>query len=186
MRKKFNPEKMNKIVARLYQIAIVKNVSPRKLASFLRVSHMQIYRWFAGDKPKPGSEQLILLGIEKINKAIPTLNRGGGRVCEAGDILQDHWARLGKTEPDDKSAKKIDKKLDLLFRKIWDKADSTEREFLLTDENINGFREIIFLIKKYGIKFHKWIFSKPEPSRSGHHLAKKGRFSDRSRHGNHS
>ena len=153
MRKKVDPEKMAKTVKLLYQICILKNLSPRKLAPFLNVSYLQIYRWFSGQKPKPGSEQLILLGIEKINKAIPTLNRGGGRVSEASDLLKEHWARLGKPQTDNKSAKKIDKKLDFLFKKIWEKASSTEREFLLTDENINGFREVIFLIFKYGIKF---------------------------------
>jgi hypothetical protein len=139
--KKINPEKMQKVVRLLYEISILKNLSPEKLAPFLNVSHMQIYRWFAGQKPKPGSEQLILLGIEKINQAIPGDKNG----------LVAWGRRWNKESP--KKDEKYYAEVDRFFKELESCVPKKQLDFLKIDDDAYLiFQNIIALAKDYKIR----------------------------------
>ena len=73
---KIDPDKMTKTVRHLYELSLVKNLSPERLEPLVGISHMTIYRWYRGAGPSGRMEEKILAGIERIKVEVPDSNWG--------------------------------------------------------------------------------------------------------------
>ncbi len=149
---KVDSQKMTHQVRYLYELSLVKNLSPTKLAPILLVSAMQIYRWYAGNVPKRGTEQLIKIGCEKIEREFPDF-------LEEGKAT---WGRLwiDDEDPAEKKREAAEKKFNAQMRRLFDqiqrKATPSEIELLAQELPAwTGLEEMLFLLKKHGIKLPK-------------------------------
>ena len=145
---KFDPSKLTGVVRLLYEISIIKNLSPQKLAPYLGFSHVQIWRWFQGAEPKKDSERLILEGIEKIKQVIPGDPKQDGLV--PWDL---RWTEEEARAEEEKKNKPIHDKIDRFFRELSKKVSETEAAIYLTPEAVEDFQNLVFLAEKYGIEF---------------------------------
>lgn len=141
--KMIDPTKMTRTVRQLYELSLVKNLGPRKLALFVEASHMQIYTWFNGGVPTLNSEQVILAGIERIKKEVP--DSGWGR----------RWNADPGTKRDKRDAERFLVAMDEFFRELEEKASEDEKTKYLTDEVLLDFQNIMNLTGKYKIKVPK-------------------------------
>lgn len=148
---KIDPAKMTHEVRELYELALIKNLSPLKLAPILNVSGQQIYRWYAGDVPKRGSEQLIQLGLAKVREFPDHLIPGKAS-----------WGRLWIRDEDpevkkrEAAEKKFQTQMDRLFLQLKSKATTEELAILFPNEDVwLSFEEVMIALKKHGIKLPK-------------------------------
>jgi hypothetical protein len=149
---KADPEKMTHQIRLLYELALVKNLSPVKLSPILGFSIMQIYRWLNGDVPKAGSQQLIELGIAKIRELPDHLTAGKaswGRLW-----IRDEDPEAKKREADEK---KFQAQMDRLFAQLRLKATAEELASLFPNEDVwLNFEEVMSALKRHGIKIAKF------------------------------
>jgi len=150
-RVKIDPEKLTHQVREIYELSLLKNLSPLKLAPILNVSAMQLYRWYRGDAPKPGSERLIELGLMKIRELPDFLAEGKAS-----------WGRLWIVDAERKRQEADEKRFDVQMTRLRDqltrKAPIEELQRL--DKNAEGdawsvFEDVMFTLKKHGIKLPK-------------------------------
>jgi len=148
---KIDPEKLTHVVRELYELSLVKNLSPLKLGPILGVSVQQIYRWYAGAAPKLGSEQQIKTACDKI-RALPD------------HLIADKatWGRLWTraeslaVKKREAAEKKFQAQMDRLFDHLKRKATAAEMATLLPDEDAwLSFEEIMSALKRHGIKLEK-------------------------------
>jgi len=139
---KIDPEKMTPQVRILFQLSILKDLSPYKLARIIPASPQQIYRWFSGDVPKPGSAALIEAALEKMGE-YPT-QTGWGK----------NW--VDETPEAKRQARKEEKfhaDMKRVFAELEPKLTPAEKELLVQEEPAwSGFAEILALCRKYRVR----------------------------------
>jgi hypothetical protein len=159
--RKIEPEKMTRTVRFLYEFSVIKNLSPEKLAPFLGVSKIQIYRWYYGAEPKRIMERKILEGIEKIKKEIPG---------DTPDGLVS-WGRRWNV-PEDKALKKKEEKfhceMDRFFSELEQKAGPNELTWYFPDyeNDCLVFQSFCDLAQRYKVKLPRSMLCKGYDGRS--------------------
>jgi hypothetical protein len=148
---KVDPAKMTQQVRLLYETSIVKNLSPAKLAPILHVSMQQIYRWYAGDTPKRGSEQLIKIGLEAVRQLPDFLEPGK---ASWGSLWTDEEDPAEKKREADE--RKFHAQMTRLFDELQRKVTPGEKAVLFQNPNVwPDFVEVFSLIKKHNVKLPK-------------------------------
>jgi hypothetical protein len=135
--KHIRPEKMSRPVRKLWEISLVKSLSPEALAPIVGVSFMTIYRWFQGTEPLAAHEGLIAKAIEKLEPTLP----------------QPGTAWWGKDDPDDPSEiadRARCEAIKPLFAELMKVAPDNVRP--IVEKGWPDFAELLALAMKYGIK----------------------------------
>jgi hypothetical protein len=123
---------MTRTVRLLYETAVIKNLSPRQVARYVGVSHMTIYRWYAGEVPSEANEDQIRAGVRRMDR-LRDLPRG--RMWELVD-----------------SGAALIAEVDGLADELNSRATASERARFLTDADLLSFQNICSLAAKYKVK----------------------------------
>jgi len=143
-----NPEKMTRAVRLLWEIGEVHDLSLRKLADFLGVSHQAIMFWFEGAKPTAEHEKTILAACAKIQAAYPepvmeTPPGLRGQASAASYVVDD------PEDPAIVASKEFSERLRVMFNMLQDKLTDPEKRILAV--SWVGFFEVVHLAEKHGI-----------------------------------
>lgn len=158
---RLEPEKIkNPKVRLLYELALVLGLSPKDIAPVVPASVMQIYRWFRGDEPKPGSLALIERACEKL-RALPEPGRGAYRPDEARaatlSALLGHQQEEGGKQTAPAAEDKFQSQMKRVFEELEPKLTSNEKYviFVANPGCWQSFIEVLALCRKYGVKIPK-------------------------------
>ena len=132
----------DKLIRFLYEIMLIKKLSPEKAAAFIGCSGNQVRRWIIkGDLPTPAYRRMIEKGIKKIKREIPGDENG---------LVP--WGKAFDKKVDTHESA-IDKKLNAFFVELVTAARSTGHKLTTKDdENLEGFEEIVHLAAKLKVK----------------------------------
>jgi hypothetical protein len=148
---KQDPAKMTRTVRILWETAHFKHLAPKKLARFLGVSHMQIYRWYAGEEPRRSSELKILKGLDRINEEIP--DPPMEKLPSGAEVSAAWWSEDDPRNPAQIEERKFKAEMKGLFQELQRRLTPVEKHIIFGDREIwPGFVEVMGLVRKYRIK----------------------------------
>lgn len=146
---------MNK--TKVKEIREAHGLTQIQLAEKAEVSLATIRNYEQGGQPTNRVKRRV---AQALNVRLAELG-GLGRAKWADEISAEEkqiWAGVDRKEAEEKKLEdEFNKKLEILYNDLMQKADPIEKEFIADIDNFCAFQEILFLLKKYSIEFPKGI-----------------------------
>jgi hypothetical protein len=151
-KRKIQPKEIrDRPVRILKELAALHDLSPFSLSPIVKASAQQIYRWFAGDRPKPGSLILIERAVQKIEADFPEPEMetppSGAQASEAS------WSTSEEDFDADAIAKEetTSRELSIIFGRLMTVATDPEKHVFKIAWP--GFAEIVKGLRRHDINF---------------------------------